>query len=341
MGADQDLDVAALASAASFARRSAPLSRPVSSSSTTPAASASGRRPSRCWRARISVGRHHHALPARLDRDQQRHERHQRLARADIALQQPVHPHRLRHIRGDLRDRAGLRAGGLIGQRGQYLALQLVRSPTVASPLPLRRRRRAPAPGSADAPTTRHRPAAGGPARSAPVRQRLSGCVRCLQRGVCQAGQPSRACSAGSIHSARSGSTAERRGRPPCPSCVWVRPGGQRIDRFESGISSASSSAQDVVGVDHLRDAVEQLDLARHHAALPGRQAALQPVARARERTPAGTWSAHRAPRSGRAGPCARRQVAADLDLDRQHLRANPRPGSSRGGAGRYPNRAA
>jgi hypothetical protein len=31
--------------------------------------------------------RHHHALPARLDRDQQRHERHQRLARAHVALQ--------------------------------------------------------------------------------------------------------------------------------------------------------------------------------------------------------------------------------------------------------------
>jgi hypothetical protein len=38
--------------------------------------------------------RHHHALPARLDRDQQRHERHQRLARAHIALQQTVHPGR-------------------------------------------------------------------------------------------------------------------------------------------------------------------------------------------------------------------------------------------------------
>ena len=38
------------------AARSAPLSRPVSISSRTPAVSASGRRPSRCCRARISVG---------------------------------------------------------------------------------------------------------------------------------------------------------------------------------------------------------------------------------------------------------------------------------------------
>ena len=51
---------------------------------------------------------HHHPLPARFDRDQQRQQADQRLARADIALQQPVHPQRAFHIQRDFTDRAGL-----------------------------------------------------------------------------------------------------------------------------------------------------------------------------------------------------------------------------------------
>jgi hypothetical protein len=63
-----------------------------------------------------NLGRgHHHALPARLDRREQRQKRHQRLARAHVALQQAVHPLGRGHVRSDLFDRAGLRAGGRIG----------------------------------------------------------------------------------------------------------------------------------------------------------------------------------------------------------------------------------
>jgi hypothetical protein len=46
--------------------------------------------------------RHHHALPARLHRDQQRHQRHQRLARAHVALQQAAHPGVGGHVGLDL-----------------------------------------------------------------------------------------------------------------------------------------------------------------------------------------------------------------------------------------------
>ena len=125
-----------------------------------------------CWRARISVGRHHHALPARLDRDQQRQKRHQRLARPDIALQQPVHPQGLRHVGGNLGDGAGLRAGRRIGQAFQHPRLQHARA-AAFHPLAPAQRAPAPATASTDARTARHRPAAAAPdavkARSACV----------------------------------------------------------------------------------------------------------------------------------------------------------------------------
>ena len=55
--------------------------------------------------------RHERALVAALHRGEQRGERDDRLARADLALQQPVHRRRAPRGRGDLGDRARLVAG--------------------------------------------------------------------------------------------------------------------------------------------------------------------------------------------------------------------------------------
>ena len=51
-----------------------------------------------------------------LDRAEHRHQRDQRLARPDIALQQPQHRHRLRHVAADFLDHPGLRAGQRVRQ---------------------------------------------------------------------------------------------------------------------------------------------------------------------------------------------------------------------------------
>ena len=70
-----------------------------------------------CWRARISVGAISAAcLPASVDGGG-REQRHHGLAGADIALQQPQHPHRLAQILGDGGDRLALRGRQRIGQR--------------------------------------------------------------------------------------------------------------------------------------------------------------------------------------------------------------------------------
>ena len=75
--------------------------------------------------ARQNFGRRHqNALPARLDRDQQRHKGDQGFACPNIALQQTIHPQRQCHIGGYLGNRTGLRAGRLIGQGGQNRSLQ-------------------------------------------------------------------------------------------------------------------------------------------------------------------------------------------------------------------------
>ena len=56
-------------------------------------------------------GRHQRALAACLDRAQQRVERDDGLARADVALQQPLHRHGLCEVEVDLGDRALLVLG--------------------------------------------------------------------------------------------------------------------------------------------------------------------------------------------------------------------------------------
>ena len=55
-------------------------------------------------------------LRAGFDRGEHRQQRDQRLARADVALEQAQHRRRLRHVAADFLDHAPLRAGQLVGQ---------------------------------------------------------------------------------------------------------------------------------------------------------------------------------------------------------------------------------
>ena len=92
VGADQDRGVAVGERARACAARSAPLSRPVSRSRRTPAASASGRE-----RVVVLAGEdlgrgHQRRLAAGLDGGEHGEERDQGLAGADVALEQAVHP---------------------------------------------------------------------------------------------------------------------------------------------------------------------------------------------------------------------------------------------------------
>ena len=67
----------------------------------TPSSSAATER--RCWPASTSVGRHDRRLVPGPDRDERRVERHERLARSDVALEQHVHRSRPRHRLADRR----------------------------------------------------------------------------------------------------------------------------------------------------------------------------------------------------------------------------------------------
>ena len=84
--------------------------------------------------AREDFGRREHRpLRARLHRHQQRHRRDQRLARSDIALQQPQHRRLLRQIALDLTDRPRLRTGGRVGQLEQVAQPSIPRQRAAAA----------------------------------------------------------------------------------------------------------------------------------------------------------------------------------------------------------------
>ena len=68
--------------------------------------------------ARQHLGRRHQGgLGARLHRDRHGHQRHHRLAGADVALQQAQHAVRGAHVLGDLLQGLALRVGEAEGQR--------------------------------------------------------------------------------------------------------------------------------------------------------------------------------------------------------------------------------
>ena len=89
--------------------------------------------------AREDLGRRHQRrLAAALDRDQHRQQRDDGLAAADIALQQPHHAARRRHVAGDLGQRLALAAGQREAEPGLGARLQFAG----AGQRPAARRRR-------------------------------------------------------------------------------------------------------------------------------------------------------------------------------------------------------
>ena len=81
--------------------------------------SSSTRMPRKCCSASTSVGRHERALVAALHGDEQGADGDDRLARADVALEEPVHRVRAGEVGGDLADRPLLRAGERERQRAR------------------------------------------------------------------------------------------------------------------------------------------------------------------------------------------------------------------------------
>ena len=122
----------------STAVRALPLTRLVSSSTRTspPAHAAGALQVAEQGPHRREVlfgqhlGRHHEgALVPALHGGQQRGQRHHRLARADVALQQAVHREGPGHVGHDDGQGAALRLGELVGQAGQEARHQRVAHP--------------------------------------------------------------------------------------------------------------------------------------------------------------------------------------------------------------------
>ena len=102
VGPDDDLRLARgdLGASRASSRRSRS-----SSTTRTPSSAQIASTVRKCCSASVSVGAIKRALPARLDRAQKGVERDDRLARADVALQQPLHRPLEREIAVDLGDR--------------------------------------------------------------------------------------------------------------------------------------------------------------------------------------------------------------------------------------------
>ncbi len=303
-------------SARSFFARSAPLSRPVRTSRRTPAAL--GQRPQRgvVLAGEDLGGCHHRRLAAGLDRRQHGQHGNQRLARAHIALQQPVHPVFGSHVGGDLLDRAELRACRGVGKLGQHAFAQAAVAAGGVALGPLH-----PGTGESQRHLVREDLVVGQPlARRRGRRQvcrtlrGMGGAERGLPVGPAVARLEAR------LDPFRQRAHARQRLRHRTRHGALGEALGQRVDRLIGRQRLVAAGAQDMVGVDHLRDAVEQLDPAGDDAPLAGGELGAQPVLMRAEE--------HQLELGGRVahvdavGPAADGggAVQADLHLDGQHL---------------------
>ena len=100
--ADEDVDLAAARAASRISSRALPFSRPVSRPMRRPAFSASGAIVSTCWRASTSVGAIRAACAPASTAIAIAISATDRLARADVALQQAQHAVWRRHVGRDL-----------------------------------------------------------------------------------------------------------------------------------------------------------------------------------------------------------------------------------------------
>ncbi len=225
--------------------------------------------------AREDLGRgHQRGLAAGLDGGEHGEERDEGLAGADVALEQAVHPLPGGHVGGDLGDAALLRGGEPVRQCGDDPGAQ----PAVAA--------------GGDAPGAFHPGAGDGEGQRVGEQLVVGEALAGRGRGH-------------EIGRAGGGMGGGEGGVPvgPAPLALQARfdPFGQRPDALEGGLHGAVhrlegealsqridrlegrerlglAGAQDVVGVDHLGDAVEQLDAAGDDAPLAARERRAQPV---------------------------------------------------------------
>ena len=133
VGADRDVDRRARPAPRACARRSAALSRPVSSAIRRPAFSRQRRHALEVL-AREDFGRRHHRrLPPRLDDVGHRQQRDDRLARADVALQQPQSCASAPRDRRGFRRAPALRAASARRAGRPRVAAPIAPSPTMGA----------------------------------------------------------------------------------------------------------------------------------------------------------------------------------------------------------------
>ena len=204
MGADDDRRASRLRGRAAAALRCAALDRAGQQRHRHRAEPSSVRK---CCRASSSVGAISARLRAGLHRAQHGQHRDQRLARADIALQQPQHPARRGQVGVDLAPaHAACDAVGVWPKRGQRLRAQ----PPVARPAPGPARCADPAADQGQRDLPGQHLVIGEAARGwRAAARRPAACT--ARSAAAKPGQPSRRSRAGSCHSGRSGSRVQRR----------------------------------------------------------------------------------------------------------------------------------
>ena len=205
-------------------------------------------------------------LRAGFDRGEHRQQRDQRLARADVALQQAQHRRRSAPCRRGFR-RSPAAARRSAGRAAAACASARPCPGAAPSVPPLRLAQAAAAPAGWR--KSRHRPAA---ARVAPRRARDVP----RRSDARQARQPSRAARPGSIHSGSSGARSQRLARKLAQTPVG-EPFGQRIDRLADRRLRPLARLGDL-GVDDLPLVAIGFELARNDARLAHRAAAFRPA---------------------------------------------------------------
>ena len=178
------------------------------------------------------------------------------------------------HVGGDLGDGAGLGAGRGVGERGEDAGLQAAVAAGGDALGPLH-----PGPGDGERHLVREELVVGeafaggrGGGEVGGAGGGVGGLERGAEGGPAAAAEDARLDPFGQVGDAGervldgAGHGAERQAL------------GERIDRLEGGEGLLAAGAEDVVGVGHLGDAVEELDPAGDDAALAGGEGAAEPV---------------------------------------------------------------
>ena len=230
MGADDDVDPPA-ASAASVARRAAALVAAGQQRDAQARRCASGAMRSKCWRARISVGAISAACRPASTTLGHRQQRDHRLARADVALQQPQHALVGGEIGADLGERCALRAG----ERKRQGRLDLRRASRAVAGAGAAARCRACGAHQQQAPAgwraIRHRRAGRGARRAGSIASGIAG--RCMAASAAAKAGSSRASTKRSARAIPAGPAGACSAASAARAPAQAEPFGQPVDRLD------------------------------------------------------------------------------------------------------------